>query len=157
MLGYLSYQLWEEAELDLSRVPGSQARLSERAPTAVPSEEDAQGSDKPPQHTHSPDTALAKRGLQRSALQRTLPSAVNSQLTTAVSTHTLKRLLFPRPFQCVGLRGGGSLGACQGVQWSRTHVPMQEMQETQARPLGREDPKQINNKDLLYSTGNWTQ
>ena len=140
LLGYLSYQLWEEAKLDLSRVPGSQARLSERAPTAVPSEEDAQGSDKPPQHTHTPGTALAKHGWQRSALQCTFPSGVSSQLTTAISIHALKRPLFPRPFQFVGLCGGRSLGACQGAQWSRTNVPMQEVQETQARPLGREDP-----------------
>ena len=37
-----------KAELDLSRVPGSQVRLSERAPTSVPSEEHGQGPDRPP-------------------------------------------------------------------------------------------------------------
>lgn len=63
LLGYQSYQLFEEAKLDLSRVPSSQERLRERKPTRVPGEEDGQEPDKPPHHTHTLDGALVKRCL----------------------------------------------------------------------------------------------
>ena len=40
LLGYLSYQLFEETALDLGRVAGTQNRLPERAPTTPPGKED---------------------------------------------------------------------------------------------------------------------
>ena len=110
LLGYLSSQLFEEAKLDLSRVPGSQERLSERAPTRVPSEEDGQEPDKPPPTLTPWMEHLLDAACRYSALQFIFPSGVNSQLLIAVTTHALKRLFFPRPLQFVGLGGGQPQG-----------------------------------------------
>ena len=115
LLGYLSYQLFEEAKLDLSRVPGSQERLSERAPTRVPSEEDGQEPGRPPPTLTPWMEHLLDAACRYSALQFIFPSGVNSQLLIAVSIHALKRLFFPRPLQFVGLCGGQPQGFLGGT------------------------------------------